>query len=216
MTDESGDSVDESRPDEEEFAEPGQVEHFHEDQYVHGVAQGLKEKYDISDRVYSFLVYGMETPVTEDGEVAEDNSESVAVLAIMPPMLPGGMPMPMEVPMLDDETPYTIETDAEDLEEMDIVAYYDEDQEATVTGTVVEIDEEDEMASLMVGGGDDAELVSVHTGGDLNSPEINGVDLSGGFKMSNDDEEETKDWWRVEEFEEVIEGSAKGSEAEEE
>lgn len=194
----------EEEDDSEKQQIPGTADHFHLDPYVHGVACGMQEKYDISDEVYSYLVYGLETPVTENGEVAEDNDETVAVLAIMPPMMPGGIPMPMEIPLLDGADPYTIATEAEDLESMDIVAYYDDDEESTVTGMVTDVDEEDDMASLVVGNGEDQEIVSVHTGGDLPNPEINGEALDGGFSMANSDDEHEKSWWRVEEFEEAI------------
>jgi hypothetical protein len=205
MTDETQPNETDGVPDESDRKQiPGETEYLHEDPYIHGVACGLQEKYDLSDEVYSYLVYGLETPVTSNGEIAENNEESVAVLAIMPPMMPGGVPMPMEVPMLDGEDPYTIDTEASELDGMDIVAYYDEEQESTVTGMVVDVDEEDEMASLVVGSDDDQEVVSVHTDGDTTSVEINGTSMAGGFSMANDDDEHLKSWWRVDKFEEAI------------
>lgn len=190
---------------------PGQTEHFHEDPYVHGVARGLQETYDIGDTVYSLLVYGSEVPVTEDGTIAEEDGSAAAIFAIMPPMMPGGVPSPLTIPMLDGEDEFVIDREKENLQPGDMVAFYDGDTEQTRTGIYMPSEEEDEgeladdEVALLVGSGDDMSAVIVETGGETNEVEINGETLSGSWSMANDDDEHEKDWWRIEEIEEQIE-----------
>lgn len=194
--------------DEIEQEMPGQAEHFHESPYVHGVACGLQEKYDISDHVYSLLVYGIEVPVNENGEVAQDD-DGEAVMAIMPPQMPGGVPTPITIPMLDGEDEFVIDRDKDDLQPGDIVAFYDSDAEQTRTGIYFPSEEEDsdlgdDEVALLVGNDDDMEAVIVETGGETNEVEINGETLAGSWSMANDDDEHEKGWWRIDEFESRI------------
>jgi hypothetical protein len=191
---------------------PGQANHFHEDAFVHGVASGLQDKYGISDHVYSLLVYGVEVPVNADGELAQNN-DAEAIFAIMPPVMPGGVPSPMTVPMLDGDDEYIIDAEKENLQDGDIVAYYDGEAEQTRTGMYVESDGgpehdlDDDEVVLVVGSEDSLEDVVVQTGGETNEVEINGETLSGSWSMANDDDEHEKNWWRIAEIEDEIESN---------
>lgn len=189
----------ESESDSDEI--PGQRP-FHESAYTHGVACGMQERYDISDNAYSLLVYGMEVPIRDDGNVAREDGEAVALFSIMPPMMPGGVPAPIEIPMMDDSEPFTIDSEAESLTQGDIVAFYDSHEETTRTGMVSDVDEPNELAELLV---DDDNVIAVQTAGNTKSVTINGNEMGGKQQMANDDDEHLKSWWRVEKLENMME-----------
>jgi len=179
-------------------------QHFHEDPQVHAIAQGFQQQYEVSDEVYSYIVYGAEVPVTGDGGVAEDRDDAVAVMAVMPPMMPGGLPIPVVVPLLDPDPAYTIDRDAEHLEPMDVVAFYDGEYEETRIGLVTEIDADESMVSLATGTGDNTEIVSVYTGGDTVEVTINGESLGGDAQTADHADAHEQDWWRIDEVEDQI------------
>lgn len=185
---------------------------FREDPYVHGVARGLQERYDISDDVYSYLVYGLELPVDEHGEIADGMSNAVAIMAIMPPLMQGGVPMPVVAPIPSEGSDANaIYRDIDDVSEMEVVAFRDDDDNVE-SGVLFSIQPEQETGVVLLGTDDDGEddsiVVDIRPVSELDTaPTINGTSVIGhdGFQMANDDDEHEKDWWRFDDIEEQFE-----------
>ena len=183
---------------------------FRTSPHVHGVAGGLQETFDLTDKVYSYLVYGLNVPVTEDGEVASDMSDAVAILSIGSPAMPGGVPYPIVHTVPDDEYPMSIRENAEDLSTMETVSFYDDEAEETRIGEVIDTDEEDQEVKVVVendidGEVSDAEVVTVSTDTDYDTVTINGEDIDkDAYTMMNENDEHKKDWWRIEQIEEKL------------
>lgn len=182
---------------------------FRDNAYVHGVAGGLQEMFGISDAVYSLIVYGFKVPVNNDGQQASNMDDAVAVMAVSPPVTNTGVPYPLVTPVLDeDNEPYAIPDEKDDLEIGSIVSYYDSKEDATKTGAVIELN--NDTAKILTNFLNDAEeddvVEVIISSNDVRVPEINGTPIDfNKFEMWNEDDEHEKDWWRIEEIEEEIE-----------
>lgn len=172
---------------------------FETDPYVHGVACGLKEKFGISDKVYSALVHGLDAPVTSDGELADSMSDAAAIMVIQPPLMAGGIPWPVITPIYGPGSePNTVNSSAEEVPVGEMVSYYDPNEERSRVGYVLDKDTGEGTVTVMHGDMDEVKNLTASEGA-LEAPEVNGVSVEqDDFSMANSDDEHKKDWWKLE------------------
>lgn len=163
---------------------------------------GFKETFDISDEVYSYLVYGFDVLVDENGELVESDEKenAVALMSIIPPFERGGVPVPHVTPFAPDED-RAISASIDEIHYGDIISVPNKAGDDMNVGMIVDIDEENETAVVML----DDEAVELDVGANYNNT-VNGQNVStSGVGFRNSDDEHEKDWWKIEEFEQALE-----------